>query len=469
MLWLYSVSGFDGKFTLKSGFPLKPLSDPSATVESAGLKASRLQQHKGGDGLIAPLPKKMTISDLSQIKAAKIECDAADPNVRMLSVVLIGGEREMVDVYLSTTVLEIYAHCKALSGMNEFKLCGGYPPADLTDFEATVESAKLMGMRIIQKRTGIIEKQSKMQVLYIGGEKEMMFVNQTTTVGELYAYAKKFSIFACGISTKTCIFISHQSYEYYVTVFSASGYGKRFTLWTGVPGKALTNPEVTVASVVFSESAPESTWVLQRRGGDGSLCLGETTESETDPSDALSNFVKLRREIQLVKSRPVVVDDMQKTSEILVAFIGGRRERVMVNHSTAVSELYGHVKSLSHQIVYLEIFADPFECNTFDYIIHRLSAYKGRFCLKAGFPLNLLSDLDATVKSEHLMGSRVQQKAGIDMVSPTEMVLDDSERKTTVELLLIDGKRVKLEVNMSSNVMQIYAHCKLLSISPLSL
>ena len=143
---------------MKSGFPLKALSDPAATVESAGLKASRVQQQKGGDGLIAvheeeePVPKKMTISDLAQIKAAKIECDAADPNVRMLSVVLIGGKRETVDVYLSTTVMEIYAHCKALSGMDEFKLCAGYPPADLTDFEATVESAKLMGMRIIQKK-----------------------------------------------------------------------------------------------------------------------------------------------------------------------------------------------------------------------------------------------------------------------------------------------------------------------------
>jgi len=160
MLELYghvkAVSGFDGRFTLNVGRPPKALNDPEATMESAGLRMERVQQQKGGHGLIrkmvAPESRKWTMADLDRIEGVKIECDGSKPSTTIL-IVLSGGKSERVTVNLSSSILEIYAHCKAVSGLDDFKLVSGMPSKELVDLEATVESAGLKGTKIIQKMT----------------------------------------------------------------------------------------------------------------------------------------------------------------------------------------------------------------------------------------------------------------------------------------------------------------------------
>jgi len=85
-------------------------------------------------------------------KPDKIQCDDSKPNAR-IQIILIGGKREAVKVNLSNTVLQIYAHVKAVSGYDgKFSLLAGFPPQPLTNPSATVESEKLQGARITQKK-----------------------------------------------------------------------------------------------------------------------------------------------------------------------------------------------------------------------------------------------------------------------------------------------------------------------------
>ena len=47
------------------------------------------------------------------------------------------------------------------------------------------------------------------------------------------------------------------------------------------------------------------------------------------------------------ESKKIVVDSSKPTTRIQIVFIGGKKATVMVNMSTTVTEMYGHVKALS--------------------------------------------------------------------------------------------------------------------------
>lgn len=86
------------------------------------------------------------------VKAERVQFDAKSPNTR-IQIILIGGKKEAVKVNLSTTVLQIYGHVKAVSGYDgKFSLMAGFPPKHLKDPTATVESEKLQGSRVQQKK-----------------------------------------------------------------------------------------------------------------------------------------------------------------------------------------------------------------------------------------------------------------------------------------------------------------------------
>merc|ERR1719333_1725809 len=97
-----------------------------------------------------PMAKKLTISDLKSLKPVRIQCDPSMPSGK-IQIVMISGKKEAVTVNMTCSVQQIYAHCKALSGLDEFKLTIGMPAKELVDFGATVESAGLKGTRISMK------------------------------------------------------------------------------------------------------------------------------------------------------------------------------------------------------------------------------------------------------------------------------------------------------------------------------
>ena len=114
-----------------AGFPPKTLSDPLATVQSEGLRASRVIQKEGGAGLKMPAkpteplsennyPDDVTAKTLyDSVKSEKIEVDASKPTTK-IQLVFIYGWKEALTVNLSTTVLELYAHVRALSDFVQF-------------------------------------------------------------------------------------------------------------------------------------------------------------------------------------------------------------------------------------------------------------------------------------------------------------------------------------------------------------
>jgi len=91
-------------------------------------------------------------ASFDSVKPERVAFDASSPNTR-IQIILIGGKKEAVKVNLSTTVLQIYGHVKAVSGYDgKFSLMAGFPPKHLNDPAATVESEKLQGSRVQQKK-----------------------------------------------------------------------------------------------------------------------------------------------------------------------------------------------------------------------------------------------------------------------------------------------------------------------------
>ena len=57
------------------------------------------------------------------VKPTKIQCDDSKPNTR-IQIILIGGKKEAIKVNLSSTVLQIYGHVKALSDtVHAMRIC----------------------------------------------------------------------------------------------------------------------------------------------------------------------------------------------------------------------------------------------------------------------------------------------------------------------------------------------------------
>ena len=126
-------------------YPPKVLSKPEGTVESEGLRGSKVIQIEGIDKL--PLHKRQErkpvksaeppqsvakpvdntkpndptppqqstrVTGPIEIWPIPIECNPSKPTTK-IQIVCIGGQKQMVKVNLTTTVLELYGHVKALS------------------------------------------------------------------------------------------------------------------------------------------------------------------------------------------------------------------------------------------------------------------------------------------------------------------------------------------------------------------
>ena len=80
-------------------------------------KASKpkFEAFKGAAHSMVDESKKQDIDEsFDTVTAQKIQCNDTNPNAR-IQIILIGGKRETLKVNLSNTVLQIYAHVKALS------------------------------------------------------------------------------------------------------------------------------------------------------------------------------------------------------------------------------------------------------------------------------------------------------------------------------------------------------------------
>eukprot|EP00484_Ammonia_sp_Unknown_P023556 CAMPEP_0197027108 /NCGR_PEP_ID=MMETSP1384-20130603/7080_1 /TAXON_ID=29189 /ORGANISM="Ammonia sp." /LENGTH=489 /DNA_ID=CAMNT_0042455905 /DNA_START=36 /DNA_END=1505 /DNA_ORIENTATION=- len=90
-------------------------------------------------------------SFVGDVQAERIVCDESQSTVKV-QIVMIGNQRETVKVNMSTTVKQLYAHAKEVSGYGEaFKLFAGFPRTALTNPDATVQDADLAGCSIIQQ------------------------------------------------------------------------------------------------------------------------------------------------------------------------------------------------------------------------------------------------------------------------------------------------------------------------------
>jgi UBX domain-containing protein 1 len=90
--------------------------------------------------------------DSSALPAAT-EVDATQSSTS-IQVRLPNGQRKILKINLSSTVLQLAANAKPLLGddVTSFRLISGFPPKPLEDFDATVEGAGLKGAQVqIQK------------------------------------------------------------------------------------------------------------------------------------------------------------------------------------------------------------------------------------------------------------------------------------------------------------------------------
>eukprot|EP01084_Bolivina_argentea_P119961 212670_1 len=96
--------------------------------------------------------KKKDVETFLNVVPQKIVCDEGQKTTR-IQIVLIGNKKEVVKVNLTTTVKQLYAHAKLVSGCAEaFQLLNvAANSKPLTDPAATVESEKLSASRLRQK------------------------------------------------------------------------------------------------------------------------------------------------------------------------------------------------------------------------------------------------------------------------------------------------------------------------------
>mmetsp|Transcript_18903 Transcript_18903/g.16813 ORF Transcript_18903/g.16813 Transcript_18903/m.16813 type:complete len:263 (+) Transcript_18903:103-891(+) len=113
----------------------------------------KFQAFKGNAHSMVDDAKKADVdASFDTVKPEKINCNDSQPNTR-IQVILIGGKKETLKVNLSNTVLQIYAHVKAVSGYEgKFSLLAGFPPKPLNNPSSTVEDEKLQGSRVQQKK-----------------------------------------------------------------------------------------------------------------------------------------------------------------------------------------------------------------------------------------------------------------------------------------------------------------------------
>lgn len=117
------------------------------------LQKPKFEAFKGAAHSMVDESKKEDMNaSFDTVQASKIECDESKPNTR-IQIILIGGKKEAIKVNLDNTVLQIYAHVKAVSGYNgKFSLMAGFPPKAMNNPSATVSEEKLQGARVSQKK-----------------------------------------------------------------------------------------------------------------------------------------------------------------------------------------------------------------------------------------------------------------------------------------------------------------------------
>eukprot|EP01084_Bolivina_argentea_P054576 100090_1 len=85
------------------------------------------------------------------IERKELVIDESQP-ITQIQIVFIGNRREVVQVNCTTTVQQIYAHCRFISDYDgPFKLLAGFRRTLLTDFDATVQGANLNETTIRQQ------------------------------------------------------------------------------------------------------------------------------------------------------------------------------------------------------------------------------------------------------------------------------------------------------------------------------
>ena len=93
-------------------------------------------------------------SEVAGFKGATPRLVKVDPNAAKatVQVILTGRKRVREQFNMTHTVLDVYRHIMAVSGVQQdFKLMAGFPPKPLTDPSATVKDAKLHGASIEQR------------------------------------------------------------------------------------------------------------------------------------------------------------------------------------------------------------------------------------------------------------------------------------------------------------------------------
>eukprot|EP00483_Globobulimina_turgida_P009344 UN09363 len=128
---------------------VKVINKKNEDYKPQAAKNPKFQAFKGAAHSMVDESKKQDIDQLfDNVKPEKIICDTKKPNTR-IQILLIGGKKETLKVNNSTTILQIYAHVKAVSGyQGNFSLLAGFPPQSLNNPSATVNDEKLQGARI---------------------------------------------------------------------------------------------------------------------------------------------------------------------------------------------------------------------------------------------------------------------------------------------------------------------------------
>jgi len=89
--------------------------------------------------------------DLSEGDGKEINFDEKEDTIRV-QLILLNGQKVTQKFNAKHTILDLFAHVKAISGYNKpFDLLAGFPPEPLVDPSQTVKDAGLNGARVTQK------------------------------------------------------------------------------------------------------------------------------------------------------------------------------------------------------------------------------------------------------------------------------------------------------------------------------
>mmetsp|Transcript_64265 Transcript_64265/g.57780 ORF Transcript_64265/g.57780 Transcript_64265/m.57780 type:complete len:368 (-) Transcript_64265:21-1124(-) len=122
------------------------------TIATPNVDPIQEQKSTGQNTMSDNTEKNKELSWVKDVNGEKMICDDSKPNTK-IQIMPIGGKKETLQVNLSSTIKQLYAHFKAVSTHDGgFQLLAGFPPKPLKDPSATIESAGVKGARIQQKK-----------------------------------------------------------------------------------------------------------------------------------------------------------------------------------------------------------------------------------------------------------------------------------------------------------------------------